>query len=108
SIFLMYAVVIFGGWLYQTLMESSKLQATLGKMALGLRVTDLDGNRISWGRANARYFASILSMMTLYIGYIMAAFTQKKQALHDMVAGTLVLGQQSSVPANIAQNAFQS
>ena len=96
-----------GGWLHSTLMESSKYQGTVGKLALGQRVTDLDGKRISFGRANARFFARILSSMTLGIGYIMAAFTQKKQTLHDMVAGTLVLSQQTSVPASVAQNAFQ-
>lgn len=104
----MYATNVFGAWLYFTLMESSKYQATLGKMALGIRVTDLSGSRASWGRVNGRYFASILSGMILGIGFIMAGITQKKQALHDMIAGTLVLGQQPSVPANIAKNAFQS
>jgi uncharacterized RDD family membrane protein YckC len=108
AIILMYATNILGAWLYFTLMESSKYQATIGKMALGIRVTDLNGNRASWGRVNARYFASFLSGITLGIGFIMAGFTQKKQAMHDMIAGTLVLGQQPSVPANIAQNAFQS
>jgi uncharacterized RDD family membrane protein YckC len=108
SLMLLYVFFIFGGWLYCTLMESSKYQATIGKLALGQRVTDLEGKRITFGRANARFFARILSSMTLGIGYIMAAFTQKKQTLHDMVAGTLVLSQQSSVPPSVAQNAFQS
>lgn len=71
-------------------MLSSARQATLGKMALRLRVTDLDGNRISFGRASARHFAKYLSGLILAIGYIMAAFTERHQALHDMVAGTLV------------------
>ena len=96
------------GWLYYALMESSSNQGTLGKMALGLRVTDLDGRRISFGKATGRYFAKILSSMTLMIGYIMAGFTQKKQALHDFVTGTLVLTKQSSVPAQVAANAFAS
>ena len=86
-----YLVGIAAVWLYCTLMESSSKQATLGKMALGLVVTDMDGNRITWGRANARYWSHIISNLTLMIGYIMAAFTEKKQALHDMIAGTLVL-----------------
>jgi uncharacterized RDD family membrane protein YckC len=105
SMWLVYFVV---GWLYHALMESSKNQGTLGKMALGLRVTDLDGKRITFGRATGRYFAKIISGMTLLIGYIMAAFTSKKQALHDFVAGTLVLSKQSTVPAQVAQNAFSS
>ena len=78
-------------WLYYALMESSKYQATLGKMAVGARVTDLEGNRISFARATGRYFAKIISGMILMIGYIMAGFTEKKQALHDMIANTLVI-----------------
>jgi len=71
--------------------ESSSLQATPGKMALGLIVTDTDGRRISPARALGRYFAKILSGLILLIGYIMIAFTDRKQGLHDMIAGTLVL-----------------
>ncbi len=78
-------------WLYYALMESSKYQATLGKMAVGARVTDLEGNRISFARATGRYFGKIISGMILMIGYIMAGFTEKKQALHDMIANTLVI-----------------
>jgi uncharacterized RDD family membrane protein YckC len=78
-------------WLYYALMESSKYQATLGKMAVGARVTDLEGNRICFARATGRYFAKIISGMILMIGYIMAGFTEKKQALHDMIANTLVI-----------------
>jgi uncharacterized RDD family membrane protein YckC len=78
-------------WLYYALLESSSWQATLGKKALGLEVTDLAGSRISFGRATGRYFARWISNMTLTIGYIMAGFTEKKQALHDIIAGTLVI-----------------
>ncbi|MDD3818850.1 MAG: RDD family protein [Actinomycetota bacterium] len=78
-------------WLYFTILESSPKQATPGKMALGIIVTDLNGNRISFGRANGRYWSKIISSMTLLIGYIMAGFTEKKQALHDIMAGTLVV-----------------
>ena len=77
-------------WLYFALMESSPLQATLGKLVVGVVVTDLNGNRISFGRATGRYFAKILSSIILLIGFIMVAFTERKQGLHDMVAGTLV------------------
>jgi uncharacterized RDD family membrane protein YckC len=76
-------------WLYFTLMESGPWQATIGKRALGLKVTDEDGRRISWGRANARYWGKILSMI-MGIGYLMVAFTSKKQGLHDKLAATLV------------------
>jgi uncharacterized RDD family membrane protein YckC len=83
--------VLVGGWLYFTLLEASPWQATVGKLALGIRVSDLAGGRIGWGRANARYFAKILSALILGIGYLMAAFTERKQALHDMIAATLVV-----------------
>ncbi|MEM7769443.1 MAG: RDD family protein [Cyanobacteria bacterium P01_E01_bin.6] len=79
------------GWLYSAIQESSKYQATLGKRALGIVVTDLDGGRISFMQATGRYFAKILSGLILLIGYIMAAFTERKQALHDMLASTLVV-----------------
>jgi len=79
------------GWLYYALMESSSNQATLDKMALGIKVTDLNGNRISIGRATGGYFAKIISSAILLIGYIMIGFTEKKQGFHDMIAGTLVV-----------------
>ena len=77
-------------WLYYALMETY-YGATLGKMALGLKVTDLEGNKISFLKATGRYFGKILSGLILLIGYIMAAFTEKKQALHDIMAGCLVV-----------------
>jgi len=83
------AVVI--QWLYFALMESSKHQGTLGKLVLKIKVTDLEGNRIGFGRATGRYFGKIISGMIFMIGYIMAGFTEKKQALHDMMAGCLVI-----------------
>jgi uncharacterized RDD family membrane protein YckC len=83
--------IVVVSWLYFALLESSAKQGTLGKMALGIKVTDLDGNRISFGRATGRFFAKIISGMILMIGYIMAAFTAKKQALHDIIASTLVI-----------------
>ncbi|MDX6593454.1 MAG: hypothetical protein QOJ13_2650 [Gaiellales bacterium] len=67
------------------------MSATLGRRALGIKVTDVEGNRITFARATGRYFAKILSALTLLIGYIMAAFTARKQALHDLIAGTLVV-----------------
>jgi uncharacterized RDD family membrane protein YckC len=78
-------------WLYYALLESSAWQATLGKKALGLEVTDLEGHRIGFGRATGRFFGKIVSGVILWIGFIMAGFTEKKQALHDMMAGTLVI-----------------
>jgi len=81
------------GWIYYASMESSSWQATLGKKILGLRVTDLAGNRISFSRASGRFFGKILSGMILGIGFLMAGFTARKQALHDILAGCLVLRQ---------------
>jgi uncharacterized RDD family membrane protein YckC len=83
--------IMVAGWLYFALMESSANQGTLGKMALGIKVTDLNGNRISFGKATGRYFGKIVSGMIFYIGFIMAGFTEKKQALHDIMAGCLVV-----------------
>jgi uncharacterized RDD family membrane protein YckC len=78
------------GWLYAALMESSEYQGTVGKMALGIKVTDMYGRRISFGRATGRHFAKILSSLTVFVGYIMVVFTERKQGLHDMIAGCLV------------------
>lgn len=85
---------IFGillGWVYYAVMESSPQQGTLGKMAVGIAVTDLKGNRISFGRATGRYFSIYLTVISLFIGYIIAAFTGKRQTIHDMIAGCLVV-----------------
>lgn len=78
-------------WLYYALLECSNYQGTLGKMALSLKVTDLEGNNISFARATGRFFGKFLSSLILYIGYLMIGFTEKKQGLHDMVSGCLVL-----------------
>jgi len=85
-------------WLYHALMESSEWQATLGKKALGLVVTDMAGQRVSFGRATGRHFAKIITNLASFgigLGYLMAVFTEKKQALHDMLAGCLVLRRDS-------------
>jgi uncharacterized RDD family membrane protein YckC len=84
-------VSILTSWLYFALFESSSSQATIGKMILGIIVTDLEGNKITFTRATGRYFSKILSAMILCIGYILAGITERKQALHDMIAGTLVV-----------------
>lgn len=77
--------------LYHSLMESSKFQGSVGKLALGLKVTDVDGNKVEFGKALVRNLGKIVSGYILLIGYIMAAFTDKKQGLHDMIASTLVV-----------------
>ena len=95
-IFLAATVSLVFTWLYHALMESSEWQATVGKKVLGLVVTDLAGQRVSFWRATARHFAKIITnMVPAFIGYIMAGFTEKKQALHDMLAGCLVLRRNS-------------
>jgi len=86
-----YAVPVIMLWLYYAIMESSPRQATLGKMVLQIIVTDNEGNRISFGRATGRNFAKIISILILLIGFIMIAFTKRKQGLHDMIAKTLVV-----------------
>lgn len=83
------AVVI--AWVYSALMHSSPRQATLGKMALNIVVTDMSGNPISLVRATGRYFALYLSAIILLVGFIMIATTPKKQGLHDKVTETLVV-----------------
>jgi uncharacterized RDD family membrane protein YckC len=84
-------VILSAGWLYYAAMESSPSQATFGKRALGLKVTDIQGGPLSFGRASMRYFGKILSALLLNIGFLMAGFTARKQALHDVLADCLVI-----------------
>jgi uncharacterized RDD family membrane protein YckC len=88
---LFYLLEIVGLALYFAMMHASGLQATLGKLAVGIKVVDDDGDRISFWRGIGRYFAYLLSSFTLCIGYILAAFTDRKRALHDMMCSTLVV-----------------
>ena len=83
--------IIFIAWIaYFIGMESSAKQGTLGKMAVGIKVGNEHGERISAGTAAGRFFSKILSGLILYIGYMMAGWDPKKQALHDKIAGTYV------------------
>lgn len=86
-------------WLYFAAFESSPWQATPGKKVLGLRVTDLEGKRLGFIRASGRCFGKIISSLLFGIGFLMAGFTEKKQALHDMLAGCLVLRDPSKFSA---------
>ena len=79
------------GWLYFALLESSPRGATVGKMAMGLRVVTGSGQRLSFMNATGRYFAKILSGIIAGIGFIMIAFTDRKRGLHDIIADTLVI-----------------
>ena len=91
-IFLAATVGLVVTWLYHALMESSEWQATVGKKAVGLVVTDMTGQRVSFARATGRHFGKVITnMVPMLIGYIMAGFTERKQALHDMIAGCVVL-----------------
>ncbi len=77
--------------IYYVTLETSAKQGTWGKQIVGIKVTDLHGNRITVGRALGRYFAKIITGLTCGIGLLMPLFTEKKQTLHDMVAGCLSL-----------------
>ena len=78
-------------WGYFAGLEASPLQATLGKLAVGVRVTTLEGRRVGLGRASARLWAKLLSLALLGLGFVLAGVDARKQALHDKVAGTLVM-----------------
>lgn len=82
---------IVGAVAYFAGLHASKWQATVGKRLLGLKVTDLKGSRITFWRALGRYLAMSFLSGILLIGYIIAAFTEKKQSLHDLIAGTIVI-----------------
>jgi len=91
------AIGFFAPWLYEAFMTSSEWQATVGKRVMSIVVTDLNGNRMSFARATGRHFAKYISVFLLGIGFVIAAFTAKKQALHDMIAETLVMKRDTSV-----------
>lgn len=92
------AIVFFFG--YFIVMHSSPLQATVGKLLLGVKVTDREGNRIGIGRSVGRFLGMFISSLTLGIGYLLAGVTERRQALHDMIAGTLVV-RRGATPAEI-------
>jgi uncharacterized RDD family membrane protein YckC/Tfp pilus assembly major pilin PilA len=97
-------VLALFAWVYKATMESSQSQATFGKRWLHLKVTSLTGERISFSRATGRSFAEGLSQLSFYVGYLAAAFTERRQALHDLIAGTLVV-RRDATPAEIALSA---
>lgn len=88
----LFGITLLVSWLYYALFECSSWQATPGKKMLNLYVTDLDGRSITFARASGRFFARIItSLIPLFFGYILAGITEKRQALHDIIAGCLVL-----------------
>ena len=92
AFFVMIPLVLLGVWLYDALLTSSSWQGTIGKRVLRLKVTDLAGNKVSFGRATGRFFAKLISraLLTMFV-YLVVAFSERKQGLHDMIAGTLVM-----------------
>ncbi len=84
-------VGVLAMWIYFANSESGSHQATFGKRALGLKVCDEYGNRLTFGRASGRFFGKFLSGLIVGIGFLMVAFTQKKQGLHDLMAKALVI-----------------
>lgn len=88
---IVFLLALLATWLYFAIQESSDRQATVGKRAMKIVVTDEQGRRLSFARATGRSYARLLSGMFFLLGYVLAAFTARKQALHDLIAGTLVL-----------------
>ncbi len=91
SFLLVFIAIILINYLYYTLMDSSKFQGTLGKMIVRIKVVDDRGNQINFSRATGRYFVRTLLSGILFIGYIIAIFSDKRQTLHDLLANTVVL-----------------
>jgi uncharacterized RDD family membrane protein YckC len=92
--YLVGAVVLFwlvAPWLYYTLTERSSKQGTPGKTTMEIMVTDMEGGRVSFGRASKRYWAKVISAVMLLAGFIMIGFTAKRQGLHDIIAHCLVV-----------------
>ena len=91
-------------WVYYAVFESSSKQGTLGKLAVGIKVTDMHGNRIGVGIAIGRNFCKLFSMLIVFIGFIMLAFTKRKQGLHDMMSGCLVINRDAQSTPNSAES----
>ncbi len=87
----LWVALIFLAWLYYAAMESMPPQGTVGKLLMGIYVTDLEGDRLKFSRASVRYWVRYLSAFIVFIGFFMAMFTRRRQALHDIVAQALVL-----------------
>jgi uncharacterized RDD family membrane protein YckC len=93
-----YKIVLVGiiislliAWLYWTLCESSPWQASLGKRLMGICVTDIDGERLTFAKSGKRTVCKVLSLLPLGLGFVAAAFTAKKQALHDLITDSVVV-----------------
>jgi len=82
---------LFASWLYFAVQHSSSKQATLGMRALDLKIADENLDKISFWRASGNYFVSYISGLILFIGFLMIAFTKRKQGLHNLVSRTVFL-----------------
>ncbi len=105
---LMQLVSFIIGLLYFALLESGAKQATLGKMAMAIKVVGSNGERISFARAVGRYFAKMISNLTFYFGFFMAAFTRRRQALHDMIATTYVVNNDYQPEQGLPEENFRT
>src|SRR5215831_7663308 len=85
------AVLTIGAWLYCAFSESSRWRATLGKRIIGLEVITASGGKLTFGQASVRHFMKFLSLFTVAVGFMMAGWTKRRQALHDMPADTVVI-----------------
>ena len=86
-----YAGGVIVALLYSPILESSKVQATVGKYLMGIQVVDQNGGRIFFSTGIVRYLMKIVSSMMCFLGYVLALFSERKQTLHDLVAGTVVI-----------------
>jgi uncharacterized RDD family membrane protein YckC len=84
-------ILAVGSWLYCAFTESSSWCATVGKRVLGLQVVTADGDKVGFGQATVRHFMKFLSLFFLTIGFMMAGWTKRRQALHDMPSDCLVI-----------------
>ncbi len=84
-------VLAIGAWLYCAFSESSKWRATIGKRIIGLQVVTSSGGQLSFGQASVRHFMKFLSLFTAFVGFMMAGWTKRRQALHDIPADCLVI-----------------
>lgn len=84
-------IIGFIWWIYFASFDSSEWQASIGKRAMGLKVVDAHGHRVSFGRATGRYFSTYLSGIILFIGYMMIGWNSHKRGLHDLIAKTYVI-----------------
>jgi uncharacterized RDD family membrane protein YckC len=82
---------IISNWLYFSIMECSKTQGTIGKLVVNIKVADLNGERIKFGKATGRHFGKLLNSLTLFFGWLMPLWNNKNQGLHDLLAKTVVL-----------------